>query len=111
MLKFIGFITKDMYYTQNKTMISPELKRYTLPLATIDSLDIQKTVYYNEEKDEFVIESLKDKGNRLQFLFILEKQDNKPIIGIDRYDSDFGESDDDDVPIVKDEDNGRDSGD
>jgi hypothetical protein len=86
MLKFIGFITKDMYYTQNKEIISPELIRYKVPLKTIDSLDINRTVRYNEETGEVVLESLKDKGARMQMLFILEKEDARPIIGIDQED-------------------------
>lgn len=109
MLKFIGFITKNMYYTQNKTMISPELKRYTIPLETIDILDINKTVYYNEDKDQIVIESLKDKGSRLQFLFILEQKEGTPIIGIDRYDGDFDDSEDEEETEEKEEEeDGRD---
>ncbi len=103
MLTFIGFITKDMYYTQNKEMISPELKRYTLPLTQIDSLDINRRVQLNEETGEFVIESLKDKGRRMQMIFLMEKEDARPIISIDRDDSEVPKELDEDEIVPEQE--------
>ncbi len=64
-------------------MISPELKKYTLPLSEISSLDIGREVSYNEETNEVVLETLKNKGRREQALFLIEKDENKPIISVD----------------------------
>lgn len=82
-MKLVGFISRDMYHKQTKTMISPELKKYTLPLSEISSLDIGREVSYNEETNEVVLETLKNKGRREQALFLIEKDENKPIISVD----------------------------
>lgn len=83
MLKLVGFISRQMYHTQQLTMLSPELKKYTLPMKVIGSLDIDRKVMYNEETGEVELETLKAKGQRLQNLFIIEKAEGRPIIGID----------------------------
>jgi hypothetical protein len=78
-LKTIGYISKQMYYAQTKTIMSPELKTYTIPIDKINSWDIERTVYLLED-GTVALETIKDKGIRVRELFIIEKEENKPII-------------------------------
>ena len=98
MLKFIGFITKQMYHTQNKEMISPDLCRYKLPIEKIDILDINKKVSFDEVNNTIVFETLKEKSFRTYSLYLAEKKDGfKEKSGIDRVDTGFESDEDDEI--------------
>ena len=86
----IGPITKKMYYANDNTILSPEyvpdgtpLKKYTVPLKGISPWDIERLVFYNTETKKVELESLRTKSARLQNLFLIEKEEKKPIITID----------------------------
>lgn len=78
-----------MYYNQDKTFLSVEyvpdgtpLKQYTVPLDYISSWDIERHIYLNDN-GKVELESLKRKSARLQQLFLIEKEERKPILTID----------------------------
>lgn len=78
-VKTLGYISKQMYYSQNKTITSPELKSYTIPLDKIESWDIEREVQLLED-GTVSLESVKDKSIRVRKMFLIEKEENKPII-------------------------------
>lgn len=90
--QIIGFITKTMFYTQSKKITSPELVVYDVPLDKINSWDIERMVYL--EDGVVKLENMKDKAFRLRQVFLIEKEENRPIINEN---TNYNDGDEDDT--------------
>jgi hypothetical protein len=78
-----------MYQSQILELRSPvDLKVYKLPLKMLTAFDIEREVFI-DENGEIVLESPKNKRQRVLSLYKMEKNDNKPIINIDTNGGDY----------------------
>lgn len=87
-MKFIGYISKKMFWDQDFKMMGPDGTKITLPLTKIDNMDINRMVYLNEEDNTVNIETFKQIRERLGTgglgtLWNKEDQVNRPIINLD----------------------------
>lgn len=70
-----------MYYNQNPKFIShTDLQMYETPVKEFCGVDIGRLIYLNEETGEITLESYKKKTLRESKAYLLEKEENRPII-------------------------------
>lgn len=81
-MRIVGYISKHMYHVKNTTLIGIDLKHYKIPLDEITDYDIGRKVMLDDDNN-IVLESYKDKKQRLKSIYIAEKEDNKPIINLE----------------------------
>ena len=74
-MKLLGSITKKMFWNKEKSFISSELQKYTIPFqGDFLAVDIGRHIYLNET-GQVVLESYKDKKNRELEVYAYEKEE------------------------------------
>lgn len=77
-MKLLGTITRKMFYTGEKTFMTPELETYTIPhLGGFLGIDVGRQIYLNDE-GQVVLEPYKAKKSRELQVWISEQEN--PIV-------------------------------
>lgn len=79
-MKILGKITREMYWDQNKVIITPELTRHIVPIDGLYmTVDVGRLVLL-DDNGVVCLESFKDKKLRETGMYLIEKEENRPII-------------------------------
>ena len=79
-MKWLGRISKEMFYNQNKMFISPELITYTIPMkGNFLGIDVGRNIY-EDDNGNIRLETYRNKRLRETNSYLIEKEENKPII-------------------------------
>ena len=80
-MKIIGVVSRVMYHNQNPKFISyTDLQMYKIPVESMCGVDIGRLIYLDEQTGEVKLETYKKKTLREARSYVLEKEENRPII-------------------------------
>lgn len=70
-----------MFYNQNPKFISyTDLQMYQIPIKGMCGVDVGRLIYLDENTGEVILEKYSKKSLREAKSYLLEKEENKPII-------------------------------